>query len=228
MSERTTNLAQLVAAVVAELGAGWSIVGEEDRDARKIQQGDVVLYFREEAYGSQKGRVEVAGSYWHLAEGVKGGYRSPRDYGVVKYDQREPSIGVAGTRGPAVIAKEIQRRLLPEVERITAAMKVKVAEELERQATSLLNAQRFAALLGGEVRADQGYGSAREVPVYANSDGAYISARVSESSIRFEHFTTDIDTALAIGKAIRAQQTTKTRRAILQAQSSPVQERLAV
>lgn len=201
------DLLTAVAGELAELGGGWSPVPEEDRGHRRIQKGDVVLHFSQTSYGSaaEVGRVTVSGSYWHLSQGVNGGYRSPRDYGAIKYEEKEPSIGVAVSRGAAVVAKEIRRRLLPEVERITAAMKVKVAEALAHQDQTLTNAERFAEALGGEVRANDGgrYGGSREIPVYANGNGSYVSARVCGDSVRFEHFTTDIETALAIGRAIR-------------------------
>lgn len=201
--ETEANLALLVSALALELGPEWSPVEEEDRATHRLQKGDVILCCRQETYGSQAGRLEISGSYWHLAKGVKGGYTCPRSYGLVKHDEKEPSMGVAASRGAQVIAKEMKRRLLPEVERLTALMKVKVAEELEGQAQALRNAELLAQAVGGEVRADQGYGSAREIPVYANRDGVYLSARVSEKSVRFEHFTCDIETALAIGVTIR-------------------------
>jgi hypothetical protein len=207
MRESTWSLAELVVAVTKELGSEWKPVPEEDRDIRKIQRGEVILYFRQATYGSaaEVGRVTVSGAYWHLAAGVQGGYNSPRSLGVIPYDGKEPEIGVAVSRGAAVVAKEITRRLLPEVERITAAMKEKVVDQLAYQAETLRNAERFAEAVGGEVRTDGGYSTGREVSVYANGTGAYISARVSGDSVRMEHFTVDIDTALAVGRAIRGQ-----------------------
>lgn len=207
MREATWSLPELVAAVVKELGPDWTQLSDDTThsDARKIQKGDVILFFHQASYGSaaEIGRVRVSAAYWHLTKGVEGGYTSPRSYGVLKYDEKEPEISVAVSRGAAVVAKEIQRRLLPEVERITAGMKEKVAEALAYQDQSQANAEQFAAAIGGKILENHGHGNGREVPVYANGDGIYLSARVGGDSVRFEHFTCDYITAIRIAQAIR-------------------------
>jgi hypothetical protein len=204
--ERAQQFATLVEAVRRELGPGWTASGRGAGDIygdapTYLTKGDVRLHLSRQDYGSaaERGRLEVSGSYHHLTEHLKQGYRSLRDYGLIKYDEKEPRIGVAVARGALAIAKDIQRRLLPDVERMTAGMKEKAAEALAGQELTRINADRLAAAVHGRVLEDRI--TSHEAPVYANN-GVYLSARVAGDSVRFEHFTVDIEGAIAIGRVL--------------------------
>lgn len=74
--------------------------------AREIIKGDIKLFIRADSYQS-KGKFEISGSY---PRDAKGQYINPYEYN----ESRADKINVAMTKTPDQIAKDIERRLMPE------------------------------------------------------------------------------------------------------------------
>jgi hypothetical protein len=118
------------AAEIAGHMDGWNY----DAEANKGYDGDLMpgaslagpggraLFLR---LDDHKGRVEVSGK-WPTD---KGAYRSARDWYAIDYGQSEPRISASASRGAAAVARDIERRLLPDIEPIWQ----KVQERIEEQ-----------------------------------------------------------------------------------------------
>jgi hypothetical protein len=190
-----TTLTELAAAIAAELGDGWTLE-PQDRHYTYLAGPACRLHLRQPTYPPRDAaRVEISGSYPHRPGAP---YRSPRDYGLVERGQTEPSISVAASRGAATIAKEIRRRLLAEVERITAGILERHAQEAAHAAVTLTNAEQLAAALGGRI-AEHGDSEGYTRMVYG-PQGIYV--RVCGDSITWDRLTTTVAVAHELAAVI--------------------------
>lgn len=99
--------------------------------AREISKGDIKLFIRADSYG-HKGKFEIIGSY---PRDSKGQYINPYDYN----ESRADKINVSMTKTPEQVAKDIERRLMPEYLLRLAKIKKRIDESdnyhLSRQET---------------------------------------------------------------------------------------------
>lgn len=163
MMEETRRAREIASAVAKYLGEGWRAnPGPDDAGGALEGPGGERLFLRVESYGAHKGKVSVTGS-----ENRVPGY----EYGEHSHLVDRTEIRVNPSRGAAVIAREIERRLLPAhrdaLARVTAAI-AKTAADREAAADV---GHEFARTLGsrydptgrrsrgGEVRwPGEGYG----------------------------------------------------------------------
>lgn len=116
--------------------------------------------------------------------------------------QSFPSISVAADREPRVIAKEIERRIVPEADRLIAACKVRKAKDLAYKSETKETAERLAQLAGvkavehnGEYSFDVGRGQDRRIdfrvtsPESVSIERAYLTndlaAVLIEAAVKF-------------------------------------------
>jgi hypothetical protein len=191
----TWSLTELAAAIAAELGEGWTHDPQDRHYSYLRGPNRVSLHLRRPTYPPKDAaRLEISGSYPHRPGQP---YRSPRDYGLVERNGAEPSISVAGAKGAAAIAKEIRRRLpLAEVERITAGILARHAQDADHEQLTTRNAEQLARALDGRV-SEQGDGYSRTV---YGAHGIY--ARVCGDSITWDRLTTTLAVALELSAVV--------------------------
>ncbi len=110
------------------------------------------LSIRIETYGARKGRIEISGNF-HI-----GRDRQFVDVREWNGSQRSklPEISVAGDRGAQAIAKEIQRRFLPEYLPLLAKAIVRRNESNTYEDKTRANLATLAEIAGARVPEDRG------------------------------------------------------------------------
>jgi hypothetical protein len=152
MNERKID-ATAFAAELAQHLDGWQ-AEPKGGDERENWRRSAILH-------ESGARVAIIDSYdkpgaWHLfgvwPRGVKGEYRSARDWGAIAYGEREPKMNCSQTRSVAAIAGQFRRALEAQVLEIHA----KCAEAAEKSGAwhkrRLEIARELAQALGGELR----------------------------------------------------------------------------
>lgn len=128
---------QIAREVAPLLGEGWVFDDRDSAGASIAGPDDAELFFYL-GYGS-KGKVTISSSY------PNGTYQK-----VWKYDRFE--IGVSVSRGAAVIAKEIQRRLLPDYLPELARVRQAIADHDAAEARRDSVAEVLGKIVGSEAR----------------------------------------------------------------------------
>jgi hypothetical protein len=141
----------------------WSLeVGDWGQHAVRISHddSDAAISVR-----LQKNRLEITGIY---PRGPRGKYHSASSWGALPYDAQDPRITVSATRSAATIASEISRRLLPVYLElfIRCLQKKRELEEYEAKKQSAI--ERYAEILGTEVRTDTARLYAHDGNIYGN------------------------------------------------------------
>ena len=136
---------------------------------------------------THKGKVVVTGFL------PKGNYS--------RHDLHGPKISITASRGPEAIAKEIQRRLLPDYEAVMAeAMKRKAdAEAYDNAARN--NLERLADAFGTVVRDGD-----TTLHVGSVNDNYYGVATAGNTWARLELRSVPIDMAVRIGRILSGQE----------------------
>ena len=148
----TKELTALTQSISDALGADWYVPEQEGGNwARKIQHKtmNATLYISGDGYNKPtkctiSGGLNVGpnGQYVEVHENVK-----RNDY--THWERVDPgSISVTIARGAAVIAKEINRRFLPEYFRILALANSQVVKENDYKKAKRANLVRLAAAAG--------------------------------------------------------------------------------
>lgn len=143
---KTKALTELTTGLAKELGAPWKVIPNEERNypTHKIENGDGAVLWVSIIW-NHKDRANISGSLF-LGRG---------NQHVTVYENNErakvPDITVALARGPAAIAKDVQRRLLPEYLRILELAKAQVKRENETTAKRQANIRKLAAVTGDKV-----------------------------------------------------------------------------
>lgn len=195
MSDRVSQdeRRRVAAEVAAALGDEWSRDTSHDHDDYSIDHichtNGQSFYLSWEYYPQSKGtRINVRPNWPIGADGRE----------VYPYaNEPRPGISVAATCTPIAIARDIEKRFLPEY---GVAWNVQLARangsivDYARQTDS--NAKRIEALnIGYHRRANQS--DPTDITIYPTSSHAY-QVRVQGGSVRFEHFSIPIDVALKI------------------------------
>lgn len=155
--------ARAIGAEVAQaLGEGWSINNNsESWGANLIGPNDEDIFIRLETYGAKKGRLTISGNY-------------PGTHEQQRRVERH-RIGVSADRSATAIAREIERRLLPDYRESLATVRMIIALDEHYDAIRQEVGQEFATLLGTSFRAPQ-----NEV-TYPLSREGYGSIKLSHS-----------------------------------------------
>jgi hypothetical protein len=138
---------ELAASVALALGDGWIVDGVRNNERHAILRRPCddrnfgISLYRD---GREK-RISISPEWPTAANGSEYPFRSSRP---------DVSIGVGINREPVAIAREIERRFLPEYRRVFAEG-VKGRDEADAYlARQKANLQTFADLLGGSVRGE--------------------------------------------------------------------------
>ena len=187
---------ELAARVARALGDGWTVDRERAfEQAAILRHGGEDPHFGLSLYRDiREKRISIRPQWPTAANGSEYPYRSSRP---------DVSIGVGVNREPAAIAREIERRFLPEYRRVFAEG-VKSRDEtdayLERQR---INLQVFADLLQGSVRGEQVDVSMGDYDRY----GYIHSLQVGGNSVQWDFRSMPVDIAvkvLAYWKSLQA------------------------
>jgi hypothetical protein len=181
------DLDELARQIAGELGDGWQVEAFDDGWSGRIKVtnpgvGHRLLLGR--FYDTPAGKLCVQGLL-------------PNRGTSYYYRGRPPSIRVAERRGPAVIAKEIVRRLLPGYRTSLAEANEHCAhvDARKRQATEC--ARRLAAVLAdGVVRGDNRAGVGAEVLGHAGTVPVAVDIYGDEVSIGLRQVPADLAAAL--------------------------------
>jgi hypothetical protein len=114
----------------------------------------------------------------------------------------ELTIGVSDSKPVAVILSDVQRRLLPEYRRAVAAHTAAKQKNDADNAAQRETATKLAKALGLRLEANTD-GSMR--PLHLSRSGvvyAHIQVNSDGTDVRWEHFSTNSDTALKVAKAL--------------------------
>lgn len=160
---------ELATQVAAELGEGWALADCDRRSSgiHIVNPEGVYLFLRDpDEYGhgrsNEKGKVRISGSFTK-SPGYQAG--DGPHYGLHRH---APEIMVSTSRGAAVIAKEIRRRLLAEVEEGFAEARANIARRVANEGARKAVTEELAGILhsphhnveSGRVSWDgEGYGS---------------------------------------------------------------------
>ena len=134
---------------------------------------------------AHKGRIYISGEYPSYTDGQgrkQTGY--PRSVWVKNVRQSAPEITCAVERTAAQIAKDIQRRFLPEFARVWALCKANA--DLNQNYTDGVSAAaaRIAALTGGQI-----WGQEKNQVSFAGGEITYIRASNGTVDVKFSDVT---------------------------------------
>lgn len=142
----------------------WYVVpipnGEDQRATRQhITNGNgLTVDLHTGFYGCGVGRVDISGDYEHDM------------YQYKPYNATWPHISVAASRGPAVIAKEIKRRLLPKYEPLITGMReAKACADASKAAASSHIDQLLDALGGVGRRCSEQFHDGNEITLTSDT-----------------------------------------------------------
>lgn len=186
MSETHIELAKLGGEIAAHLD-GWSVEADAEcaHHASLVHRdgGRVSLW-----YDRRTRKMRVSGQW---PRGRSGGLRSARDWRVIAWDAKEPSVNVSLDREPKAIARDIERRFLGRyLEMYGQVLKVQAEEaacaaQLEDSTAKL---ERAVGRIGSRCSSD-----GNELSIYFSEpgDSGYIagSCRVSGTSTHFDRLT---------------------------------------
>lgn len=210
-ARRKTFDATIAPAVLAALNAlepGWTAIPRDGDDT----YGGRVEFTRAAAgerlslsYDSYRNRITASGVYGSKPNG--GGMWMPRDH---TYNTSDVSIGVNPDRAPAVIAKEIARRLLPTYREYLGWYREDCARARTYDATTRATFDQLVAASGGLLRAHQSNGrrdAGADLSAHLSDVAgvSYGSIRVSGDSVRFE-LSTNAACALRLAAALNGGQ----------------------
>jgi len=158
-------------------GEPWEATGDYARlnTLKPAPTSPARLFFRH-GYGARSNRLEVSGSV-DMRLGSSGG----RLYGV-KY----PSATFDKRREPAAIAKEIVRRVLPDLRALVAAYEDAAREERERASAVDVNVAKLVAAAPSILRKSEHNMRHGSATLYTYDACSYGSFTVSEESVKAE------------------------------------------
>lgn len=145
------------------------------------------------------------GYYHHPGKlNIEGAYPVGLDNRTIHADHDDyrtpaPSIGVGHARGAKVIAREIERRLLPAYLDLHSRRLLAAIREREHAEASEAQTRRLADAFGGSVQ-DDGNGS---WSVRVNRGELYLVARVSGESVSFDRGSCTVDQLMVWAVALR-------------------------
>jgi hypothetical protein len=146
--EKKISLSKLAADIAQALGAPWTVrppregYEDENHPTRVLVNGaGAQIWVRADEYDI-RGRASFSGS---LNIGKNGQYETVYENGN---RVSVPDITVALSRGPEAMAKEINRRLLPEYLRVLALAQAQVVRENERRAKKRAALSKLAGIAG--------------------------------------------------------------------------------
>ncbi len=132
-------LSALTRDIATALGNGWQYIAPKDDDELTSRNRYIVNGDRKVSVGfvwNQRDRVSLRGTF---------------DNGLhqhLPYRAENPEITVAISRGPAVIAREIARRVLPAYDALLAQTKARKAEANEFRRKQVANLVALGAVVG--------------------------------------------------------------------------------
>lgn len=135
-------------------------------------------------------RISVHGNWPTTADG--------RTQWPSQYDGVRPVINVSTSKTSIAIAKEIERRFLPDYTKTWSAMKEHADSHDEHARKTKANADRILAddpTLHTPERSNGVPTDNSEITIYCGSNSYGYQMRVSGDSVRFEHFSCPIDVA---------------------------------
>lgn len=175
-TEESTITQQLAGFIADELGDAWRIDTSDDFAGHRSTYLD----------GPDGARLSISLD-WRNADRVKvyGVYPRHEKYGVEHHE-----IGVGRDRGPAVIAREITRRLLPTYLAELTDVRNDNAERVQMRAARATLAQKLAEIIGGTIDSDDDRSTSTRVRWYDNERGyghvqiSYRADSISELEVR--------------------------------------------
>jgi hypothetical protein len=185
-----SQFAALVSDLPKELGQNWKLTRYKNdtpwyAEITHLVSGALSLHL-----GEWKGRVSIAGVYDDRVEGRQVWYKSS--------SEPWPSISVAVTREAKAVAREVERRLLPDYSRLHAECEKRVAEYKTLLAASKATAELVAQMIGGKVYHTEGS--------YEYEVNAYRSTKLPEQSFDIKVSGTDITfDRLCVDRAVAEQ-----------------------
>lgn len=182
---------QTAGLVVPELGEGWTVDTSDtwaEYRGTYIDGPDGARLFLSLSWRDSS-RLVIDGNY-------------PREAHDVTYPRLEQvEITVSRDRGPAVIAREITRRLLPKyLEELTRA-RAAIARNDDYNARTLATAEKIAAEIPGATVSQDKNGTQVSLPYRS---GGYGAMRVSSDSVSIDRMSLPTETAIAVARAIGA------------------------
>lgn len=117
-----------------------------------------------------------------------------------KYGEVFPSISVSAARPPAHIAREIERRLLPEARERFIEMRLRKQEEDEARAVTRRNAAIFTELIGSQAQFDDADCRAR---IWATSPWPWLKVEVRKDQVALEIRSLTQEQAMAMLSSLR-------------------------
>jgi hypothetical protein len=164
---KAVALAELGIGIARHLGEGWYSQGEEDWGARLRGPGGMHLLVQPAGYTEVLQRVTVSG------------IRPPDSPYLRASDTRGRQIGVAVARGPATIAAEITRRLLPGYGELLAEAYAYIERQASDQAQQDAVVDDLIGVLPGSTRSTTSARGSSQVQVHLDRptrDGRTTSA----------------------------------------------------
>lgn len=184
-SEEKQELTKMTLAVAAALGPPWKAVApeENDRPTDDIANGNgASLYLNIDRH---KKRVKVGGSMHFQVNG--------RTQYVQLYPRFEvPGITVAMERGPEAVAKEINRRLLPDYLKAVELAKAQVAKQNETTERKQANIRKLVAACDGRLPEFDKYPEASHFYLGKRSGTVHVNY---DESVNFERLGVSMEEA---------------------------------
>jgi hypothetical protein len=176
-----------VAGAIAQHLPGWKAEGcEENRDRAELRHGSGAAVTLHRVW-SNKRRIEAHGQY---PRGSEGQYRGPMDWGAIRYDAKAPEITFDATRDPKALARDLERRLLPQYLQILMKCREIKKEYDAYHAKQEARLEHFAKLLGSRrIRngtRDSSVHFHHTVPVDGEEDTVWGDVRMEGDTSRIE------------------------------------------
>lgn len=195
MNGTTMSFAEFVPQLAKALKGIARPIDADSRESTEITVRGAELWVHTANYGPDKGKLIVSVNSGHYtdAQGNRQ-FTSARD--VTQYGDlagATTSIKVSMSRGVAAVARDIERRLLPDARKVWAAMEARKTSALDYASATVATAAKLAQAASTVIR-----GQNKNV-VYA--DGTTMTAQ--GDSVRIEAFSVPLATALKIVKLLK-------------------------
>jgi hypothetical protein len=169
-ARKIATLRALTAAIAKALGEGFQ--AKEDKELEhvgEIRHADGRCINLNSSWYERQRRLNVSGDY-PRDEGNNGSYSDPKSWGAIAYNESPPSITVSADRSPEAIARDIQRRFLPEYTRIYNLCIEKRNERNAARSGYLSKAETILKALGK-----------RRAEIVGAPDNTHVDLRYSDS-----------------------------------------------
>jgi len=189
-SKEDEDRLQALAPGIAE-ALGWEVERKE-RDYRHYV----------EIVATEERRLGLSVTDGHGTMGISGRFPAPpSSWGSswLPYDAKTPRINVSLKKTAEAIARDIERRLLPEYEPLLAEALRRRAEHEGSEDKAMTNMKRLAKVIGGKPDPER-----HEVNLYRSSrlPEQLGDIKVSSDSVTFDHFSVTVDEAEAMLSAL--------------------------